>query len=151
MATSPMASPQFRAMLMDTGRREVAARMASQFLGIDLDAEIAAAERGIADVLAEEARRQGVGAQTLESVTGVGAKAWADILAGRALSLPWLVIAARLLGYRVGVTLEAVDRKAAPPLRSVAALRGESGTRAREVRRAVFGRTFSRVRRYGKP
>lgn len=123
----------------DRGRHATAIAAASHFLHVDIDAEVEAARQGMAGVLSDETARQGVTAEVLERVTGVSKRKWAEVLAGHDVTLEWLVLLARLLGYRMGAVMERVDARAAPPL---AAIAGNRPTRAGGVTGEMRDATF---------
>lgn len=108
---------------IDNARRAVVRQMMRRHRrDVDIDGEVSDLQSGVAALLRAECARLGYDAHTLSRVMGLSREWVAAALDGRAhTGLEWLVIIARIMGYRVTVRLEPVDARALHDLRALAA------------------------------
>lgn len=107
---------------IEAARRAVVRQMMRRYRrDVDLDGEIAELRAGLVTMLRAECERLDYSADTLSRVMGVSAQWVSAVLSGsEAPGLDWLVIIARVIGYRVTLRLEPVDARALHDLRALA-------------------------------
>lgn len=112
---------------------------------VDLDGEVADVRAGVAALLRDECERLDYTPDTLSRVLGLSAEWLRDTLSGSPdLTLEWLVILARVIGYRLVIRLEPVEARR---LYDVRRLADRMSPRAvQRLRREIHGRALQAVR-----